>query len=46
MITRIWYGATPAVKSDECLNLMRTVAIPDYRSTRGKTGAYAPRRIQ
>jgi hypothetical protein len=45
-ITRIWHGATPAAKSDECLNLMRTVAIPDYRSTRGKTGAYALRRIQ
>jgi hypothetical protein len=28
MITRIWHGATPASKSDEYLNLMRTVAIP------------------
>jgi hypothetical protein len=35
MITRIWHGATPATKSDEYLNLMRTVAIPDYRSTPG-----------
>jgi hypothetical protein len=26
---------TPAAKSDEYLNLMRTVAIPDYRSTAG-----------
>jgi hypothetical protein len=35
MITRIWHGATPAAKSDEYLNLMRAVAIPDYRSTPG-----------
>jgi hypothetical protein len=33
MFTRIWHGATPATKSDEYLNLMRTVAIP--RSTHG-----------
>jgi hypothetical protein len=38
MITRIWHGATPAAKSDEYLNLMRTVAIPDYRSTPGNEG--------
>jgi hypothetical protein len=41
MITRIWHGATPATKSDEYLNLMRTIAIPDYRSTPGNKGAYA-----
>ena len=38
MVTRIWHGATPAAKSDEYLNLMRTVAIPDYRSTPGNRG--------
>ena len=38
MITRIWHGATPAAKSDEYLNLMRTVAISDYRSTPGNKG--------
>jgi hypothetical protein len=27
-------------------NLMRTVAIPDYRSTPGNKGAYALRRIE
>jgi hypothetical protein len=43
MITRIWHGATPASKSDEYLNLMRTVAIPDYRSPPGNKGAYALR---
>ncbi len=46
MVTRIWHGATPAAKSDEYLNLMRTVAIPAYRSTPGNTGADALRRIE
>jgi hypothetical protein len=46
MVTRIWNGATPAAKSDEYLNLKRTVAIPDYRSTPGNKGAYALRRIE
>jgi heme-degrading monooxygenase HmoA len=46
MITRIWHGATPAAKADVYLNLMRTVAIPDYRSTPGNQGAYALRRIE
>lgn len=46
MITRIWHGATPATKSDEYLNLMRTVAIPDYHSTPGNKGAFALRRIE
>ena len=46
MITRIWHGRTAAAKSDEYLNLMRTVAIPDYRSTPGNIGAYALRRVE
>ncbi len=46
MITRIWHGRTTAAKSDEYLNPMRTVAIPDYRSTPGNKGAYAVRRIE
>jgi heme-degrading monooxygenase HmoA len=46
MTARIWHGATPASKSDEYLNLMRTVAIPDYRSSSGDRGAYALRRIE
>ena len=46
MITRIWHGITPATKSDEYLILMRTVAIPDYRSTLGNKGAYALRRME
>jgi hypothetical protein len=35
MVTRIWHGATPASQSDEYLNLMRTIAIPDCRSIPG-----------
>ena len=46
MISRIWHGTTPAAKSDEYLNLMRTAAIPDYRSTPRNKGAYALRRIE
>ncbi|MGD0509116.1 MAG: antibiotic biosynthesis monooxygenase [Terriglobales bacterium] len=46
MITRIWHGTTPAAKADKYLTLMRTIAIPDYRSTPGNQGAYALRRIE
>jgi hypothetical protein len=49
MITRIWHGRnTPSRKRrvPEYLNLMRTVAIPDYRSTPGNKGAYALRRME
>jgi hypothetical protein len=46
MVTRIWHGVTNAAKSDECLNLMRIVAIPDYRSTPSNKGAYALRRME
>jgi hypothetical protein len=39
MVTRIWHGVIPVSKSDEYLNLMRTVAIPklpcDARRQRG-----------
>jgi quinol monooxygenase YgiN len=46
MITRIWHGRTTTAKADEYLDLMRTVAIPDYRATPGNKGAYALRRIE
>ncbi len=46
MITRIWHGATPASKAEEYLQLMRSVAIPDYRSTPGNLGALALHRIE
>ena len=43
MIARIWKGDVPLERSDEYLRQMRTVAIPDYRSTAGNQGAYALR---
>ena len=46
MITRIWHGRTTAAKADEYLHLMRSIAIPDYRSTPGNQGACALRRIE
>jgi hypothetical protein len=46
MVTRIWHGATSASKKRRVPELMRTVAIPDYRSTPGNKGAYALRRIE
>ena len=46
MMARIWHGATPTTKSDEYLNLMRTIAIPDYRAAPGNRGAYALRRVE
>ncbi len=46
MIARIWRGVVPADRADEYLELMRTVALPDYRSTPGNRGAYALRRIR
>jgi heme-degrading monooxygenase HmoA len=45
MIARIWRGEVPLDRSDEYLERMRTVAIPDYRSTPGNRGAFALRRV-
>ncbi len=45
MIARIWKGEVPLDRSDEYLQRMRTVAIPDYRSTEGNQGAFALRRL-
>ncbi len=44
MIARIWRGEVPLDRADEYLELMRTVAIVDYRATPGNRGAYALRR--
>lgn len=44
MIARVWQGDVALERSDEYLARMRTVAIPDYRSTEGNRGAYALRR--
>ena len=41
MIARIWHGAVKKERSAEYLKLMRTVALPDYRSVPGNLAAYA-----
>jgi heme-degrading monooxygenase HmoA len=46
MITRIWHGTTPLEDSDEYLEKMKTVALPDYRSTPDNKGAYVLRRAE
>jgi heme-degrading monooxygenase HmoA len=43
-IARIWRGEVPLDRSEDYLEQMRTVAIPDYRSTDGNRGAYTLRR--
>ncbi len=40
MIARIWKGEVPLERSEEYLARMRTVALPDYRSTEGNRGAF------
>jgi len=45
VIARIWRGEVPLDRSDEYLERMRTVALPDYRSTDGNQGAFALRRL-
>lgn len=46
MIARIWHGVTNLSHSDEYLNRMRSIAIPDYRAIPGNAGAYALRSIE
>jgi heme-degrading monooxygenase HmoA len=46
MIARIWHGAVPAAKSDEYLDRMRKVALPDYKSTPGNCGAFCLHRLE
>ncbi len=40
MIARRWHGRVPAEKAKAYLELMRTVGLPDYRSTPGNLGAW------
>jgi hypothetical protein len=46
MIARKWHGAVPAAKSEAYLDRMRTVALPDYKSTAGNRGAFCLHRIE
>lgn len=46
MIARKWHGAVPRAKSEEYLNRMRRVALPDYTSTAGNRGAFCLHRTE
>jgi hypothetical protein len=45
MIARLWHGRVPREKSEEYLEKMRRVALPDYERTLGNRGAYCLHRI-
>ena len=45
MIARIWHGRVPLEKSEEYLEKMRSVALPDYERTPGNRGAYCLYRV-
>jgi hypothetical protein len=45
MIARVWEGVVPASKAGAYLELMRTVALADYRSTAGNVGAWCLHQI-
>ncbi len=45
MIARTWHGITPREKADEYLQLMLTVAVPDYQAIPGNRGVYVLRRL-
>ena len=40
MIARRWHGRVPVEKAPAYVELMRTVGLPDYRSTEGNRGAW------
>ena len=46
MIARIWHGMVPVSKSDEYLDLMQRIALPEYLATRGNRGAWCLRRTE
>jgi heme-degrading monooxygenase HmoA len=39
MIARMWHGTVPVEKAERYLELMRTVAIPDYKRIPGNQAA-------
>jgi hypothetical protein len=46
MIARMWHGMVPVSKADEYLKLMQTIALPEYRATRGNRGAWCLHRLE
>jgi len=46
MIARMWHGSVPVAKSEEYLNRMRQIALPDYRTISGNRGAFCFYRLE
>jgi hypothetical protein len=46
MIARIWHGRVPVSKREGYLELMRSVALPEYMATRGNRGAWCLHRSE
>ncbi len=46
MIARIWHGTVPVPKGQEYLHLMRTIALPEYKSIVGNRGAWCLSRTE
>lgn len=46
MIARIWHGMVPISKADEYVDLMRRIALPEYRATPGNRGAWCLHRTE
>jgi heme-degrading monooxygenase HmoA len=45
MVAWVWHGAVPVAKSKAYLELMRKVALDDYRKTSGNRGAFILHRV-
>lgn len=46
MIARIWHGMVTNSKSADYLELMRKVALPEYKATQGNRGAWCLHRVE
>jgi heme-degrading monooxygenase HmoA len=46
MIARIWHSMTRAEKADEYVDYLNKTGLPDYRATKGNSGAYILRKIE
>jgi heme-degrading monooxygenase HmoA len=46
MIARTWHGVTAAAKANDYLQLMLTVAVPDYEAIPGNRGVSVLRRME
>jgi hypothetical protein len=46
VIARRWHGRVPNALAERYLALMRDVALPDYRGTRGNRGAWCLSRAE